>query len=174
MSITIQGKTKTLLATETVQGRSGSITRGGAPSRKVPGRQRPGCADVATHGNWKGKWYSSYDEYFITGILGDSETTKKYYWSLYVNGKARLKGGLRDQVEEWRQAAVQGDEELRLSFRRPHPPPRSRALAVAALLAGCGIGAGPGTKQASVRVTANFGPSSTAAPPRSRCPAQRR
>jgi hypothetical protein len=31
------------------------------------------------------------------------------------------------------------------------------AWAVAALLAGCGIGAGPGTKQASVRVTANFG-----------------
>src|SRR5579875_2961531 len=30
-------------------------------------------------------------------------------------------------------------------------------LAVAALLAGCGLGAGHGTKQASVRVTANFG-----------------
>src|SRR5579863_674690 len=30
-------------------------------------------------------------------------------------------------------------------------------LAAAALLAGCGLGAGPGTKQASVRVTANFG-----------------
>ena len=30
-------------------------------------------------------------------------------------------------------------------------------LAAAALLAGCGIGAGPGTKNASVRVTANFG-----------------
>lgn len=31
------------------------------------------------------------------------------------------------------------------------------ALAVAMLLAGCGIGAGPGTKDASVRVTADFG-----------------
>lgn len=30
-------------------------------------------------------------------------------------------------------------------------------VAVAVLLAGCGIGAGPGTKQVSVRVTANFG-----------------
>jgi hypothetical protein len=35
--------------------------------------------------------------------------------------------------------------------------PVAAALAVAVLLAGCGIGAGPGTKQASVRVTANFG-----------------
>ncbi len=92
VSITIQGKTKTLLATETVQGRSGSITRGGAPSGKCPADSAQGVLNVATHGNWKGKWYSSYDEYFITGILGDSETTKKYYWSLYVNGKASSKG----------------------------------------------------------------------------------
>jgi hypothetical protein len=32
-------------------------------------------------------------------------------------------------------------------------------MAVAALLAGCGLGAGPGTRAASVRVTANFGAS---------------
>ena len=41
-------------------------------------------------------------------------------------------------------------------FRR-RTRPVAAALAVAVLLAGCGIGAGPGTKQASVRVTANFG-----------------
>ncbi len=92
VSITIKGKTKTLLATETVQGRSGSITRGGAPSGKCPADSAQGVLNVATHGNWTGKWYSSYDEYFITGILGDSETTKKYYWGVYVNGKASSKG----------------------------------------------------------------------------------
>jgi hypothetical protein len=92
VSITIQGKTKTLLATETVQGRSGSITRGGAPSGKCPADSAQGALNVATHGKWAGKWYSSYNEYFITGILGDSETTKKYYWGLYVNGKASSKG----------------------------------------------------------------------------------
>ena len=92
VSITIQGKTKTLLATESVQGRSGSITRGGAPSGKCPADSAQGALNVATHGNWKGKWYSSYDEYFITGILGDNETTKKYYWGLYVNGKLASKG----------------------------------------------------------------------------------
>ena len=51
-----------------------------------------GALNVATHGNWKGKWYSSYHEYFITGILGDNETSKKYYWGLYVNGKLASKG----------------------------------------------------------------------------------
>ena len=61
-----------------------------------PASARPtsaqGALNVATHGNWKGKWYSSYHEYFITGILGDNETSKKYYWGLYVNGKPASKG----------------------------------------------------------------------------------
>ena len=92
VTITIQGRTKTLLATKTVQTTSGWITRGGAPTGKCPADSAQGALNVATHGNWKGSWYSSYHEYFITAILGDSETTKKYYWSLYVNGKSSSKG----------------------------------------------------------------------------------
>ena len=71
---------------------AGSITRGGAPTGKCPADSAQGALNVATHGNWKGKWYSSYNEYFITGILGDNETSKKYYWGLYVNGKPASKG----------------------------------------------------------------------------------
>ncbi len=92
VSISVQGRTKTLLATETVQGRSGWITRGGVSSGKCPADSAQGALNVATHGHWQGKWYSSYKEYYITGILGDTETTKKYYWSLYVNGKVASKG----------------------------------------------------------------------------------
>jgi Domain of unknown function (DUF4430) len=92
VTITIQGRTKTLLATKTVQVGSGSITRGGAPAGKCPADSAQGALNVATHGNWKGKWYASYNEYYITAILGDTETTKKYYWGFYVNGKSSSKG----------------------------------------------------------------------------------
>jgi hypothetical protein len=92
VTITIQGRTKTLLAAKTVQAGSGSITRGGAPVGKCPADSAQGALNVATHGNWKGKWYASYHEYLITGILGDNETTKKYYWGFYVNGKSSSKG----------------------------------------------------------------------------------
>lgn len=92
VSITIKGKTKTLLATKSVQVKSGWITRGGAPVGKCPVDSAQGVLNVATHGNWRGKWYASYHEYFITGILGDNETSKKYYWALYVNGKSSSKG----------------------------------------------------------------------------------
>ena len=92
VTITVQGRTKTLLTTKTVQPKAGWITRGGAPTGKCSDDSAQGALNVATHGNWKGKWYSSYHEYFITGILGDNETSKKYYWSLYVNGKSSSKG----------------------------------------------------------------------------------
>jgi hypothetical protein len=92
VSITIQGRTKTLLATKTIQTSSGWITRGGAPTGKCSAESAQGALNVATHGNWKGKWYASYHEYLITGILGDNETTKKYYWGFYVNGKSSSKG----------------------------------------------------------------------------------
>ena len=92
VSITIKGKTRTLLATESVQVKSGWITRGGAPVGKCPVDSAQGALNLATHGHWRGKWYASYHEYFITGILGDNETSKKDYWALYVNGKSSSKG----------------------------------------------------------------------------------
>ncbi len=92
VTVTVIGKTKTLLATKTVHTKSGSITRGGVAAGKCPATSAQGALNVATHGNWKGSWYASYHEYFITGILGDNETSKKYYWGLYVNGKLASKG----------------------------------------------------------------------------------
>lgn len=92
VTVTVKGKSKVLLATKTVQPGSGWITKGGVPSGKCPADSAQGALNVATHGSWKGKWYSSYNEYYITEILGDSETGKKYYWALFVNGKTASKG----------------------------------------------------------------------------------
>jgi Domain of unknown function (DUF4430) len=92
VTVSVQGKTKTLLPVTTVHTKLGSITRGGVAAGKCPATSAQGALNVATHGNWKGTWYASYHEYFITGILGDNETSKKYYWSLVVNGKASSKG----------------------------------------------------------------------------------
>ena len=92
VTVQVRGKSKTLLAAKSVTLSSGSVTRGGAPVGKCPADTAQGALNVATHGHWSGKWYGSYDEYLITGILGDNETGKKYYWGLYVNGKSASKG----------------------------------------------------------------------------------
>jgi hypothetical protein len=92
VTVSVVGKSKTLLATKTVHTKSGWITRDGVAAGKCSATSAQGALNVATHGNWKGSWYASYREYFITGILGDNETSKKYYWGLYVNGKLASKG----------------------------------------------------------------------------------
>jgi len=92
VTITVQGRTTTLLKTRTVQGRPGYIRRGGAGPGMCPADSAQGALNVATHGHWQGKWYQSYHEYYITSILGLSETGKKYYWGFYVNGKLSSKG----------------------------------------------------------------------------------
>jgi hypothetical protein len=85
VSVRVEGRTTTLLAATTVQTKPGSITRGGAPAGSCPATSAQGALADATKGNWKGTWYSSYDEYYVTGILGLNETSSKYYWALYVN-----------------------------------------------------------------------------------------
>lgn len=92
VTVRVQGRNRTLLPARTVRPGRGSVRRGGAPAGKCPDDSAQGALNVATHGHWRGKWYSTYDEYFITGILGDNETSKKYYWGLYVNGKLASKG----------------------------------------------------------------------------------
>jgi len=92
VTVQVQGKGKTLLAATSVSPSSGSITKGGAPAGKCPDDSAQGALNVATHGHWSGKWYASYKEYYITAILGTSETGKKYYWGLYVNGALASKG----------------------------------------------------------------------------------
>ncbi len=92
VTVQVQGKSKTLLAATSVTVATGSITKGGAPAGKCPDDSAQGALNVATHGHWSGKWYASYDEYYITAILGTSETGKKYYWGLYVNGALASKG----------------------------------------------------------------------------------
>jgi hypothetical protein len=92
VTVTVQGKTKTLLPATSVTVSPGSVTKGGVAAGKCSSETAQGALNVATHGHWSGSWDSSYKEYFITAILGDSETGKKYYWGLYVNGKAASKG----------------------------------------------------------------------------------
>jgi hypothetical protein len=88
VTVRVEGKTRTLLAPTVVQTRTGSITRGGAPSGKCPASCAQGALDAATHHRWGGTWSNSYDEYFVTSILGESYAhSTTYYWSVWINNR---------------------------------------------------------------------------------------
>ena len=99
VTVRIEGKTKTLLAASSVQTRSGSITKGGAPSGACPSASAQGALDVATKGKWSGTYSSKYQEYFITKILGDSETSKTAYWEIFVNNVAASTGACQIKLK---------------------------------------------------------------------------
>jgi hypothetical protein len=92
VTVRIEGKGKTLLAATTAQTKSGFITKGAAPSGLCPYSSAQGALAVATHGRWSGKWSSKYQEYFITKILGDTESGVKSYWEIFVNNVAASAG----------------------------------------------------------------------------------
>ena len=92
VSVRVEGAKKTLLRATTVQPKRGWITRSGAPKGKCSAASAQGALGLATKGRWKGTWSKTYDEYFITGILGETESGTKRYWEVFVNDKAATTG----------------------------------------------------------------------------------
>lgn len=92
VTVRVEGRNTTLLAAKTVHTGTGSITRGGASAGACPATSAQGALAEATRGNWRGSWYSSYNEYYLTGILGLNETGKRWYWGLYVNNRLASTG----------------------------------------------------------------------------------
>jgi hypothetical protein len=91
VTVRVEGAKKTLLLPAVVHVHRGWITKYGAPKGKCPARSAQGALNVATHGHWKGKWYSSFNEYFINTILGEKPTGTDY-WTVFVNNKTSKVG----------------------------------------------------------------------------------
>jgi hypothetical protein len=87
VSVRIEGQSRTLLAPTNVQTHAGSITKGGAPAGACPATTAAGALDVASKSNWNGKFYTSFNDYLISSILGDTPNTKVGYWGVWVDNR---------------------------------------------------------------------------------------
>ena len=91
VTVQIKSQTKTLIKPTSVHGEKGWITKGGTPKGKCSGASAAGALDAATHGRWKGKYFSSVGSTFIASILG-VKPTGSHFWGVYVNGKLANSG----------------------------------------------------------------------------------
>ncbi len=91
VTLSIKSLNKTLLRPTTEHGEKGWMTKDGTPRGKCPGDTAMGALDVATHGRWTGKYYSSVGGIFVTSILGVKPKGSDF-WELVVNGKVASKG----------------------------------------------------------------------------------
>jgi len=94
VSVRIEGRSHTLLDTTVVHTHAGSITKGGAPAGNCPATSAAGALDVATHGRWGGKYYSSTMPagIFITSIFGARPPTVNDYWTVFVDNRTAASG----------------------------------------------------------------------------------
>jgi hypothetical protein len=92
VTVRVEGKTRTLLASTSVHTHAGSITRGGAPTGACPASSAAGALDVATSHRWSATWFTSLGDFEIKRILGDNESTKKFYWAIWVDNRFATTG----------------------------------------------------------------------------------
>jgi hypothetical protein len=93
VTVRVEGKSKTLLASTVVQTHTGSITKGGTPPGKCPATSGAGALDVATHHHWNGTYTASIGDVFTTTILGETYTLKSTsFWEIFVDNKAASTG----------------------------------------------------------------------------------
>jgi hypothetical protein len=90
VSVRVEGKTRTLLSSTTVNAPSGpgSFTNNGTPAGACPKSSAAGALDVATRHRWGGTYSTSFNELELTTILGEKWTfSSPNYWSVWVNDR---------------------------------------------------------------------------------------
>jgi hypothetical protein len=99
VTVRVEGGTRSLLPPTIVQTQFGSITQGGAPAGACPATSAAGALDVATHHRWSGTFFSSFNDYEIKTILGDTEGGTKSYWGIWVNNTYATTGACEIQLK---------------------------------------------------------------------------
>jgi hypothetical protein len=89
VTVRVEGVKTTLLAAKSVQTRSGSITRYGAPPGTCPQSSAAGALDVATRGRWGGTFSQSLNQIELTSIMRENWpfTQLNDFWAILVNNR---------------------------------------------------------------------------------------
>ena len=91
VTVRVEGTSRTLLPTTTVQTHTGSIREGGTPPGDCPATSAAGALDVATHHRWRGMFYASVPGIFVTSIFGEKATGSDY-WTVFVDNQSSSLG----------------------------------------------------------------------------------
>ncbi len=131
VTVRVEGKTHTLLKSKRVRTHAGSVTRGGAPRGACPATSAAGALDVATGHHWSATWFSGLDDFEIKRILGDTESTKKFFWAIWVDNRFATTGACEIRLHRGEHLlfAVVLGRTSRASTLDPRPPAHGRRKA---------------------------------------------
>lgn len=93
VSVRVEGESQTLLPESTVTTTTTPVVKNGNPSDSCPGTSALGALQLATGGDWEGKWEASFHQYVVESILGESHRFGGgSFWAFYLDHKYSSQG----------------------------------------------------------------------------------
>jgi hypothetical protein len=102
VSVEVEGLSETKLALSHLTTTTAAVTKDGEHS--CSGTSALGALELATAGNWSGPWSSSFNQYEIYSIMGEThqfeaESKANYYWSFWLNYKEASTGACEAELQ---------------------------------------------------------------------------
>jgi hypothetical protein len=103
VTVRVEGLSETKLPSTTVTTTTTPVVKDGNSAHACPGTSALGALELATSGNWSGPWNSSFGQYEILTIEGETHlfeplSQANYFWSLWVDEKESEVGACEAQL----------------------------------------------------------------------------
>ncbi len=104
VTVRVEGLNGTLLPLTQVTTTAAPVVKDGKPADSCPGTSALGALELATGGNWSGPWESSFAQYVIYAIEGESHVFEEgasanYFWSFWAGHKEQMVGACEASPE---------------------------------------------------------------------------
>jgi hypothetical protein len=92
VTVRVEGPTETLVPPTRLTTTTAPVVKDGVPADSCTGTSAAGALQLATGGNWSGKWFSGLG-YSVETVEGQSYPfTQPYYWSFWLDNKPSTGG----------------------------------------------------------------------------------
>jgi hypothetical protein len=92
VTVRVEGATETLVPPTQLTTTTAPVVKDGEPTHSCTGTSAAGALQLATGGNWSGKWFSGLG-YSVETIAGQSYPfTQPYYWNFWLDNKPSTAG----------------------------------------------------------------------------------
>ena len=92
VTVRVEGPTETLVPPTQLTTTTTSVVKDGEPADACTGTSAAGALQIATGGNWSGKWFTGLG-YSVETIEGQSYPfTQPYYWNFWLDNKPSTAG----------------------------------------------------------------------------------
>jgi len=100
VTVRVEGSTATLLGPTQVTTTTTPVVKDGKPADACPGTNAIGALELATAGDWGGKWEAGFGEYAIETILGESHLfSGPTYWEFWIDNAPSTQGACGKELK---------------------------------------------------------------------------